>query len=33
MNYDLITFKQACRDVFSALRSKEFMAWKSEENI
>ena len=29
MEYDLITFKQAVRDVFPYLRERTFIAWKS----
>jgi hypothetical protein len=29
MEYDLITFKQAVRDVFPFLRERPFIAWKS----
>jgi hypothetical protein len=29
MDYDLITFKQAVRDVFPSLRNRDFIAWKS----
>jgi hypothetical protein len=29
MEYDLITFKQAVRDVFPFLRERPFISWKS----
>jgi hypothetical protein len=31
MEYDLITFKQAVRDIFPSLRNRNFIAWKSGE--